>query len=257
VFRARDHSLDRDVALKVFRPGSGRTSAGALAEARSVAMLNHPNVCMVFGVDETLGYPIIAMEFAPGRPLSAVLAGAAIAPGRVAGIGRQVAAGLAAAHAQGVTHGDLKPENVMVSDSDAVKILDFGLARRRAAAGVAPDVTVALGPADAADTGGLFGTPNYFAPEQAQGRPATEASDVYALGLMLHEMLTGRRAFAGADLLATLEKVRTADPRGLADEVPPPFDAVLRRALEPEPAQRTLTMADIARQLAMVVPESR
>ena len=252
VFRALDRSLDRPVALKVFRPGSGRTTAGALAEARSVAALSHPNICTVYGVDESLGYPIIAMEFATGRPLGAVLAGSPMAPARVAAIGEQIAAGMAAAHARGVVHGDLKPENIMVGESDAVKILDFGLARRRAAGNGSTDETLTLGPADTTDTGGLFGTPSYFAPEQAQGRPATEATDVYALGLMLHEMLTGRRAFGGDTLLSTLDRIRSADPIRLADEVPAPFDAILRRALHPDPARRAITMADLHRELATI-----
>lgn len=254
VFLAHDRSLVRDVALKVFRPGSNRSHSGALAEARSVAALNHPNVCTVFGVDESLGYPIIAMEFAPGSPLDVLQDGKPLPPQRAAAIGRQVANGMAAAHARGVVHGDLKPGNVMVGEGDSVKILDFGLARRRAATAANSDDTLTLGPADTADTGGLFGTPSYFAPEQAWGKPATEASDVFALGLLLHEMLTGRRAYAGADLLTTLSRLRSTDPRCLADDVPPPFDDLLRRALAPEPEDRSVTMQEFARCLSALAP---
>jgi serine/threonine protein kinase len=247
VFRARDLTLDRVVALKVFRPGAVAAGGGVLAEARSAAALSHPNVCTIFAVEETLGYPVIAMEYVSGMPLSDLLARSRFETGRAAEIGRQVASGMAAAHARGVVHGDLKPENVIVGDSDLVKILDFGLARRRPAGlANASAETVVLGPADTADTGGLFGTPSYFSPEQANGEPASEASDVFALGLLLFEMLTGRKAFLGGTLLETLEQVRNADPLALAAEVPAPFSPVIRRALHPHPSGLTIDMAGIA-----------
>ncbi|MFO0908376.1 MAG: protein kinase [Isosphaeraceae bacterium] len=248
VFRARDTALDRPVALKVFRSEVGRNAEAILAEARAVAALNHPNICTVFGVVETLGTPIIAMEYVEGRLLSALMGGSALPPQRVALLVRQVADGMAAAHERGIIHGDLKPENVMVGPEDRVKLLDFGLARRRSVRH-SGDETVVLGPADRADSGGLFGTPSYLAPEQARGGHSSEATDVFAVGLLIHEMLTGRRAFGGGDLLETLDRIREGDPLELAHDVTPPFDALLERALQPDPTRRKITMSEIAEAL--------
>ena len=128
VFRARDLQLDRSVALKVFKPDCPVTPSAALAEARAAAALNHPNLCTIYAVDDSAGVPIISMEFIAGESLSK-----AIRPGEsLLSISRQIASGMAAAHAAGIVHGDLKPENVMVTAEGVVKVLDFGLARRRA-----------------------------------------------------------------------------------------------------------------------------
>lgn len=241
VFRARDLTLDRPVALKVFKAGGPMTATTVLEEARTVAALNHPNICTVFAVDDSLGVPAIAMEFVDGRPLSRVIADGPLDPGRVAVIGRQIAEGMAAAHAHGVVHGDLKPDNVMVAVGDAVKILDFGLSRRVVPL-PDPDATVPLG-----GTGsfGLTGTPAYLAPERTWGEPATNGSDVFALGLTLHEMLTGRRAFGGTNFLDVLDRIRRIDPEPIAGEVVEPFAGVLRHALQPDPERRDLDMKQI------------
>jgi alkyl hydroperoxide reductase subunit AhpC len=244
VYRARDLTLDRPVALKVFKPGGPITAAVVLEEARSTAALIHPNVCTVFAVDDSLGVPAIAMEYVDGRPLSQVITERPLDPDRAAAIGRQIAEGMAAAHAHGVVHGDLKPENVMVADGDAVKILDFGLSRRFQAA-LDPDATVELG----LDIGGISGTPSYLAPERTWGGPATTEADVFALGLTLHEMVTGRKAFSGPNVLAVLSAIRRVDPASVASGVPEPFAAILRRSLQPDPSCRTIDMKEIAEAL--------
>jgi alkyl hydroperoxide reductase subunit AhpC len=241
VYRARDLTLNRPVALKVFKPGGAMTSSVVLEEARSAAALNHPNVCTVFAVDDSLGVPAIAMEYVPGRPLSKLIGAGALGPERAAGIGRQVAEGMAAAHEIGIVHGDLKPENVMVGEGDHVKILDFGLSRRSRLA-INPEETVDLG----IDLGGLSGTPCYLSPERTWGTPASPASDVFALGLTLHEMLTGRKTFANPDIFEVLGLVRRVDPGAVASEVPEPFADILRRSLQPDPSQRTTDMRQIA-----------
>src|SRR4029077_6982170 len=215
---------------------------------RAAAALSHPNICIVFAVEESEGVPIIAMEHIRGRPLNRVLErGGALSPVRAATIARQIALGMAAAHDQGIVHGDLKPENVMVADGDLIKILDFGLARRASKLikhapdqgmvpgdpkpenvmvadgdlikildfGLArrasklitidPDETIVEGVAEAG--GGIFRTPRYMSPEHGRGELATAASDVFALGAILFEMLNGSKAFPGANLLQVLARI--------------------------------------------------
>lgn len=148
-----------------------------LTEARTAAGLNHPNVCIVYAVDTGEVAPMIIMEYVDGQALSAVLEKGPLTPPRAVGIGRQIALGMTAAHAQGIVHGDLKPANILVTTTDTVKITDFGLARR---------IRPPLSPNETADwrpqeRGGISGTPSYMAPEQARGEVATLPSDVFAL----------------------------------------------------------------------------
>jgi serine/threonine-protein kinase len=195
----------------------------------------------VFAVDDSLGVPAIAMEFVPGLPLSRLIAEGPLDPARAARIGRQVAEGVAAAHGHGFVHGDLKPENVLLADGDAVKIVDFGLSRREHPPR-SSDATWDAG----SDFAGISGTPSYLAPERTWGEPATAAGDVFSLGLVLHEMLTGHKAFATSDLLELLWQIRRIDPTAIAAQVPAPFAPVLRRALEPDPKNRDADMHSIA-----------
>lgn len=249
VFRARDLTLHRTVALKVLKSRAPITPGAALAEARAAAALSHPNICTMYAIEESEGVPIIAMEYVRGRPLNRVLEPGGLAPARAATIARQIALGMAVAHAKGVVHGDLKPENVMVADGDVVKILDFGLARRASSLSTAdPDETIVEGLAEAGD--GLFGTPSYMSPEQARGEPATTASDVFALGAILFEMLSGTKAFPGANLLQVLARIRAVAPAQLAKGVPEPYANLLVHLMAADPTERTITMAEAAERLA-------
>jgi alkyl hydroperoxide reductase subunit AhpC len=252
VFRARDLTLQRPVALKVLKPGAPHS---ALAEARAAASLSHPNICTIFAVEDGEGVPLIAMEYLSGLPLSRLLARRGPLPlDETLVHARQVAAGLAAAHGQGVVHGDLKPENVMVTDEGVVKLLDFGLARRVADA-VDPDRTIdysATGEEVPAGDGtgfALFGTPAYMSPEQTRGEPPTAASDVFAFGVLAYEMATGRKAFTGENLLQTLSRVRSVVPDRLAAELPEPLSGIVRVALEAKPDRRAFGMAEIVERL--------
>ncbi len=244
VYRARDLQLDRPVALKVFKPDCPVTPSTALAEARAAAALNHPNVCVIYAVDDTAGVPIIAMEYVPGQPLSNLPRGELLAFESLLSISRQIAAGMAVAHEAGIVHGDLKPENVMVSGDGIVKILDFGLARRlRRLRPLNPGDTDELGLAESSE--GMFGTPRYLAPEQTRGEPANFASDVFSLGVVLYELSTGKSAFPAAHVLEVLEQIRSIDPAGLAAETPEPFRSLIQPMLEPDPRNRTQTMRQI------------
>ena len=248
VYRARDLTLDRDVALKLFKGTDPEHSKAAHAEARAAASLNHPNVCTIFAVDDDSGASMIAMEYLQGRTLADLIAVGPVEPDWAGHILWQVASGMSAAHRRGLVHGDLKPANIMVTECGMAKVLDFGLARReRARFDLDLDATV-----DEAElpSAGISGTPSYMAPEQAQGEPPTSASDVFALGVITYEMLTGRKAFPGANLLQVLNQIARVDPDRLADGLPGPFDDIVRQVLVADPDDRALCMDGIARLLA-------
>jgi alkyl hydroperoxide reductase subunit AhpC len=241
VFRAQDTILDRTVALKVFKPESLRVGVDFLAEARAAAALNHPNVCTIFSADIGEGVPGIAMEFVDGFPLQSLLNGRPHPPEWVARITRQIASGLAAAHAQHIVHGDLKPANVLLTKDGHVKITDFGLARRLGNRQTAATVSW-----DSDTTGRIAGTPRYMSPEQARGELSTLASDVFSLGAMVFEMLTGRQAFEGENVLQVLDQVQHVDPGRLSADAPEPFASLLPRMLAVDHRQREVTMDQIA-----------
>jgi serine/threonine protein kinase len=251
VYRARDLQLDRPVALKVFKPDCPVTPSAALAEARAAAALNHPNLCTIYAVDDTAGVPIIAMEYIPGHSLTQVVRkGTDRLPlESLRSIAVQIAAGMAAAHIAGIVHGDLKPENVMVTAEGVAKILDFGLARRlRRSQPVLSDDTAELGLAELGS--GLFGTPRYLAPEQVRGEPASQASDVFSLGAVFYELVTGKPAFPANNLLLILDQIRSVQPTTLAAETPEPFATILLEMLIVEPDRRRMTMREVSEKLS-------
>jgi hypothetical protein len=217
VLRAWERALDRPVALKLLLPqtAAGRADARArfLREARAAAGLHHPRVVPVFAVGEAGGTPYLAMPLLRGRSLGAHLKERGRLPvAEALRLAREAVEGLAAAHARGLTHRDVKPDNVWLEDGDGgphVRLLDFGLAR----GGAAEAITVA---------GRGAGTPYYMAPEQADGAAPDPRADLFSLGCVLYEMLAGRRAFAGPTLSAVLRAVATATPPPLSALDPPP-----------------------------------
>ncbi|MEN8007804.1 MAG: protein kinase [Candidatus Krumholzibacteriota bacterium] len=220
VFKARDTKLGRDVALKVL-PTELARDAERLArfqrEARVLASLQHQNIAAIYGLEETDGQPVLAMELAGGEDLSTRLLGGSLPANEIDKITRQLARGLEYAHEQGIVHRDLKPANVKVSGEGTVKILDFGLARAFTAEGVAegdaeshsyqPTLTQAL-----TGSGTVLGTAAYMSPEQARGYEVDRRSDIWAFGVILYEMMTGERLFEGETATDTLAAVLHKEP---------------------------------------------
>lgn len=246
VFKAKDQLLDRAVAIKVLHSTDDNQTQSLLAEARAAAALNHPNVCVVHSVDVSNGAPMIIMEHVDGQPLSIEQIASESDHRAAVSAGQQIASGMSSAHAAGVIHGDLKPDNLLVNPDGAIKIMDFGLAKRT------PEPDLESSTLLMTDSGaGLSGTPRYMAPELARGETSTPASDVFALGLLVYEMLTGKAAIHGGNLLEVLRHVDEFDPSDLAGRLPDPFAALLRGALAQKPEDR-ISMSELEASLTAV-----
>src|SRR5262245_56965967 len=248
VYRARDPRLDREVAIKVL-PGSLARDAGALArferEAMSVAKLSHPNILSIYEFAHDGGTAFVVMELIHGETLRERLASGPIAVRRAVAYARQIAQGLAAAHARGIVHRDLKPENVMIARDDHLKILDFGLAKPIDIAG--NEMTRGAGTATSAGT--ILGTYGYMAPEQVRGIGLDQRADMFAFGAVLYEMLSGRRAFKGETAADTMSAILTKDPPDLdlaRLSIPPAIERIVRRCLEKSPDLRFQSANDLA-----------
>ena len=227
VYRARDTLLDRTVALKVLRSESSEATDLLLNEARAAAALDHPNVCAVHTIDASNGPAMIVMEYVDGRTLADLLKDGPMPVDRAVELGRQIAKGMENAHDAGVIHGDLKPGNVVVTADGTAKIMDFGLARRNVPTNVEEE-TLPQGPGSTSS--GLTGTLGYLAPELARGGAPTIASDAFALGLIIYEMLSGERAITGSNVLDTLQNIEAFDAQNIVSKVPDALrDSVERR----------------------------
>ncbi|HTY04320.1 MAG TPA: serine/threonine-protein kinase, partial [Rhodocyclaceae bacterium] len=195
VYLAWDPQLQREVAIKTlhFSEPDPEVNAALLDEARIVSKLHHPNIVPIHDAGEQGGDLYLVFEYVDGGTLQDVLrAGGGMAPARAANLMRQVADALAQAHAQGIIHRDLKPSNILLDGDGMPRVMDFGIATRRANAG--------------AEAPGVFGTPAYMAPEYVSGRTVSEKMDVFAAGLVLLEMLTGERVFKGGGAEAVMQR---------------------------------------------------
>jgi len=240
VYRAHDRLLDRPVALKVLFPelSVDRSFVERFRrEAQAAANLSHPNIVPVFDWGEDSGTYFIVMEFVDGRPLSSILKTAgSLSAERTADIGAHVAAALGYAHKHGVIHRDVKPGNVLITDEGQVKVTDFGIAR---AINTEESLT---------QTGAVMGTATYFSPEQAEGIGVDSRSDIYSLGVVLFEMVTGRPPFLGDTPVAVASKhVRDTPPapRELNPSIPPTFEAIVLKAMAKNPAHRYRTAEEL------------
>ena len=238
VYRADDLKLDQSVAIK-FLPVTLSQDAPALArfhsEVRIARQVSHPNVCRVFDIGEADGVPFLTMEYVDGEDLASVVRRIGrLSPDKAVELARQICAGLAAAHERGVIHRDLKPANVMLDGAGKARVMDFGLA------GVA---------ASFKGSEIRAGTPAYMAPEQLAGAEVTVKSDLYSLGLILYELLTGKRAFEAAslpELIKRREEGSVTSPSTLVRDLDPLIERVILRCLEKDPTQRPASALQVA-----------
>jgi len=240
IYRAHDNQLDRFVAVKLLRPEYGRDpdfGSRFRHEARAAASLNHPNVVSVYDYGQDEAGPFIVMELVDGEDLAAIVKrSGALPPRQAARIIAETARALHAAHGRGIVHRDVKPGNIMIDREGRVKVTDFGIAR-------------AIAEAQMTLPGMTLGSVHYFSPEQARGDQSTASSDIYSLGIVLYELLTGRRPWE-ADSAAAVAMARLAgpppDPSAIRAGIPSDLVAIDRKALATEPADRWSSASSMA-----------
>jgi serine/threonine protein kinase len=250
VFLAQDTSLDRKVALK-FLPdifsGDPERLARFEREAKMLASLNHPNIAAIHGLELAEGKRFLVMELVEGETLAQRIAQGPLPVDEALEVWRQIAEGLEAAHEKGIIHRDLKPANVKITPEGKVKILDFGLAKAFQGETLAADASKSPTLTDQMTRPGvILGTAAYIAPEQAKGKPADKRADIWALGCVLYECLTGKRAFQGDTVTETMATILTKEPewKSLPAATPRRIRSLLRHCLQKDPRLRLHDIAD-------------
>jgi serine/threonine-protein kinase len=242
VYLVRDTVINRKAALKTIRPDTGLDARQLIEmrqrfyrEAQTAGKLAHPNIVTVFDVGEDLGMSYIVMEFVEGNTLTQLMKKQRLSPPQIKHVIFNAAIGLDYAHQNGVFHRDVKPDNIMVSKTGLVKVMDFGIARV-----VESNLT---------KTGSIMGTPAYMSPEQVQGQKIDARSDTFSLGVILYELLTGKKPFAGetmSALMLAIMKVDPAPPSTLDSKIHTGWDEILRKALAKKPEDRYATAREFA-----------
>ena len=240
VYKAQDLTLNRFVALKFLPDGSAASGSDAprfLQEARAAAALNHPNICTIYGIEDVDGKQFIVMEYVDGQTLHDKRGSLSLK--QAIEIGIQIAEGLAAAHEKGIIHRDIKPENIMIRKDGIAQIMDFGLAKLRGVTRLTKE-------------GSTLGTAGYMSPEQVQGHEADHRSDIFSLGVLLFEMITGQLPFKGLHETAVAYEIVNVDsppPSAINPAIPPDLDAVVLDCLEKDPGERTQSASQVALEL--------
>jgi TolB-like protein len=254
VYRAHDSRLDRDVALKILpceMMGDETARARLIGEARTASSLNHPHIAHVYDVGEDRGHVFMAMEHVEGKPLRETIPRGGLPLSTVCQYGSQIASALAFAHERGVIHRDLKSANVMITPEGRVKILDFGLAKRLREAREEdkrdPGLTA---------SGMILGTPNYLPPEVLVGRSADARSDIWALGVVLYEMASGRLPFEGGSMAELAGSIVNDSPTPLSGRVPTGLQMVIARCLAKDPVARYRSASEVEAALEALDPST-
>lgn len=250
VYKAEDTKLSRMIALKVLATDGKEQRGRFLREAKSAAAVEHNNIATIHDYGEDEGRVFIAMELVRGRSLDKMLGGARLSVSEATRVAREIARGLATAHTRGIVHRDIKPGNVMISDEGDVKLLDFGLAKR-----ADRDEDAPLVPAHEHFTTAersVIGTPGYMSPEQVKGERVDARTDVFSFGVMLYEMLTGRRPFGGrsaAEVNIAIVRDEPAPPSRVNPSTPPAIERLVMRCLRKDPSERYADAVQILREL--------
>jgi len=249
VYKARDTRLDRMVAVKVLlsdKVGDPERKRRFIQEAKAASALNHPNIVVIYDIGNESGTDYMAMELVPGRPLDQLIPRNGMRIGEILRYATQITDALAKAHAAGIVHRDLKPANLMVTPGGQVKVLDFGLAKLMQSSEPASDETASF---DAHTADGLVvGTTAYMSPEQAEGLQVDGRSDLFSFGVVLYEMVTGRRAFARDTQLRTLAAIANEEPKPAAEiraDLPRDLLRAITRCLRKDPSRRYQNAADL------------
>ncbi len=254
VYLAEDTKLDRQVALKILPAelaGDGERRARFEREAKAVASLNHPNIVTIHSVEEADGTHFLTMEMVHGKSLSELIPEGGLALTRFFDFATPLADAVSTAHQNGVTHRDLKPDNIMMGDDGRLRVLDFGLAK------LAETASGEEGPAEAptqsvTQEGKVLGTVAYMSPEQAEGKPVDHRSDIFSLGIILYEMATGQRPFGGDTSLSVLSSILRDTPTSVTDlntRLPRQLGRIVRRCLQKEPDRRYQSALDLRNEL--------
>ena len=235
VYKAHDPTLQRTVAIKVLAKQDEDASARLLQEARAASALDHPNICTVYEVGEHEGRSFIAMAYVQGKPLSQLIPSDGLPAESVIRYGTQIADALAHAHERGIVHRDLKSANVVITPEGRAKVLDFGLAARMPQADAE---AVTMTQEALPHAGMLVGTLAYMAPEVLRGEAATARSDIWALGVLLYEMASGKQPFTGTTQTDVVSAVVKETPPPLPEKVSPGLRTIIQHCLTKEPARR-------------------